>query len=122
MKFVDSSGNPLPGVQIETHEWGRRQLFPIPFTHSWITKFIPKQTTSDANGELIVRYRQDSLDLDSIIVDSLGVSHFTATFHRHDGKEFISDGYVTEQYGIYPHASNPHRRDYTIVIPNHKNR
>jgi hypothetical protein len=118
-KFVDSSGEPVSGVKTKTHEWGRRQLLPIPFTHSWITTFTPKKTISDSNGELIVSYRQSSLELDSIVIDDSTISEFTATFHRHDGKDFPSENYIIEKYGVYPDASDPHLRRYTILIPNH---
>ena len=81
-------------------------------------KDIDYQDTLDTTDAIYVSEKMNSF-LDSIVIDDSTISEFTATFHRHDGKDFPSENYIIEKYGVYPDASDPHLRRYTILIPNH---
>jgi hypothetical protein len=102
-----------------THESGWRYYLPIPFSPQWHVHFKQHTTNATESGEIVISYRQDYLRVDSLLIDGVAVTDYQSTFHRFDGTDFplVPIGsQITEQYGIYPKAPDPYRRNYTIKI------
>lgn len=119
LTVTDQNGAALPDATLTFRENGWRYLVPIPFTHSWISNGSVERVKTDSSGQARITFRDDYLRLEDLKLPDGRSPAFSYTFNRHDGKSFAHKGHrggVLEQWGFYPQAKDPYRRNFSIVV------
>lgn len=119
LRVTDQNGVPQRDVTLTFRENGWRYIVPIPFSHAWISSGSVERVKTDSSGHARITFRDDYLCLEDLVLADGRAPSFSYTFNRHDGKSFENKGHrggVLEQWGWYPQAKEPYRRDFSIVV------